>query len=734
VSHELIESVSVGRTLRPARIAFLFDADDPGGARQAISHATSLWGGMYGPLVPVFRQWPEWWSDAEEDVDEIVATYLTSFDPDWIVSLVPGYAPPIMGERQLTLRRSRPMTGFQPAGGDLGAVIDHAHHTRFRFAEHDEPEHVLHDADAECLLGDVLLGHLGEEGHPRRIRRQLVEQIGTTSVTLDVKLLMRAQADVGGARPLVTPLVLGSEGLMLDAAARVDRYLFFCSATRAWDAIELWNLRAAGREVFALPVEWLDDLGEVVEQLFAGDRVHVVAAQRLTTHERETVTRRIGGKRELSGSSSPWGFGVRAASMVAKTDVVTVPVEGGQLEVAPLQPEWADQRWRAADGTWINEVEIHEDVHGRELAGLLPHDLDEAPGLVGHRAGSPAVRVDRGRYLIPYESRGSSVGLSLPTGTAIAQAWLAQRGIDSRVSDPGSTLLEIVRRLQGLRSVRSLLGPSTIRLLDAGTRRRHLERNLVLSALREDGAARPEGRLWQLALHGVLRAGLIVHCPRCRRKNFMLPERLGERMPCERCTEPMRFPDEKPPTQWAYRPIGPFAVENHASGAYPALLATQALLSDHQFGGTWAPSLELDRDSELDFIIWRQPRFALDRSGHPPELILGEAKAYDAFEEVDAQRMLGLRRRLQAGTLCFATMREALRDEDRERLREVAAELARDVDGIAPLIVLTRAELFASSLSTHLERQTDGLDLDDGISPWNAPVERLAQATQALYL
>jgi hypothetical protein len=52
---------SVTITLRPLRLAFLVDPSDKSGVLEAIQLNTFLWGGMFNPIVPVYRRTPKAW-------------------------------------------------------------------------------------------------------------------------------------------------------------------------------------------------------------------------------------------------------------------------------------------------------------------------------------------------------------------------------------------------------------------------------------------------------------------------------------------------------------------------------------------------------------------------------------------------------------------------------------------------------------------------------------------------
>jgi hypothetical protein len=734
-------SVSISRSLRPSRVAILVDPANVESVREAMSWATSSWGGLYWPIVPVMKRRPRWWGRSPRgeslSTEAIVSGYLEAYDPDWVVSLVEGYRPPVMASRLAEVGPWGITAGAgRHAADTIDTLVEYGYETRFRFQEHLPPQHVIADGNSDTLWGDVLLGCLSAHPVHERLKDKLVSRLKATPEGLDPDILVRTQAKIADRPELVTPLTLGSDEFLLGHRAKRWSYIYFCSLRRAWDAVEFWNLRAAGLEVFACPLQWAEEIDSPLQQLLQQTDVLPIAARRLTAREIEQAERRAHAHR-LPIIAPPvfWAGNPRhherPARVVAANDVVTYPIIGGRIELSSLSPAWAATR-RMTLGGWINEFEIHDDLRGGETAGVLPHDLESVePWVEGDWLNRP-VRLHEGRLVVGFDRDGATVSITSASGTAVFQSWLYERGLSSRLSDPGRTALEMARKLEGVAALRWTLGPERLRLLQAGTRRRYLPQQQVLRAIRDDGAADPRPLLHQLTHHGALRSGLLLDCPRCRWTNFLVPEELGEHLRCGRCLETFDFPHERPPRQWAYKPVGPFAVPDFAAGAYATLLALRVLVSDSEYVGTWTPSMEVAGIGELDFAVWRKRRFFLGVQ-ETPELWLGEAKSFDRFEDRDVERLLTAREALGQGWLCFTTLRDSLDAEEKQLLRAASQEIESESDA-TPLIVLTSLELWSRDLVTDLNRRL----MDEGsvveAEHYELSADRLATITQQLHL
>src|ERR1700677_3502985 len=79
----------VSVSLRPIKFAFVVDPTDADALREAIRISLFLWGGIFNPIIPAYRQTPANWRDIPLDPptpEAIIAGYVRLFDPDVIVA------------------------------------------------------------------------------------------------------------------------------------------------------------------------------------------------------------------------------------------------------------------------------------------------------------------------------------------------------------------------------------------------------------------------------------------------------------------------------------------------------------------------------------------------------------------------------------------------------------------------------------------------------------------------
>ena len=84
--------------VRPVRLALLIEPGNENHVRDAICLASTLWGGSYFPIIPIYRRMPAMWKDGPlkaPSAKNVLLGYIEAFDPDILVrypEALPSYA------------------------------------------------------------------------------------------------------------------------------------------------------------------------------------------------------------------------------------------------------------------------------------------------------------------------------------------------------------------------------------------------------------------------------------------------------------------------------------------------------------------------------------------------------------------------------------------------------------------------------------------------------------------
>ena len=76
---------SIDIKTRPLKLAYLVDPNNGRQVREAIRLSSTLWGGDYFPIIPLYKRMPATWKDKPlraPAAKEIIGGYLEAFDPD----------------------------------------------------------------------------------------------------------------------------------------------------------------------------------------------------------------------------------------------------------------------------------------------------------------------------------------------------------------------------------------------------------------------------------------------------------------------------------------------------------------------------------------------------------------------------------------------------------------------------------------------------------------------------
>lgn len=81
---------SVDIKTRPLKLAFLVDPNSPKQVREAIRLSSTLWGGVYFPIIQLHKKLPATWREEplrSPSASSVILGYIEAFDPDVLVQI-----------------------------------------------------------------------------------------------------------------------------------------------------------------------------------------------------------------------------------------------------------------------------------------------------------------------------------------------------------------------------------------------------------------------------------------------------------------------------------------------------------------------------------------------------------------------------------------------------------------------------------------------------------------------
>lgn len=79
---------SVDIKVRPVKLAYLVDPNNVKHVREAIRLSSTLWGGVYFPIIPLYKRMPSTWKEKHFKAPlakDVILGYIEAFDPDILV-------------------------------------------------------------------------------------------------------------------------------------------------------------------------------------------------------------------------------------------------------------------------------------------------------------------------------------------------------------------------------------------------------------------------------------------------------------------------------------------------------------------------------------------------------------------------------------------------------------------------------------------------------------------------
>lgn len=720
-------------TLKPLRFAFLVPASDRQSILDAIETSTLLWGGVWNPIIPIYKRTPEWTSRPHRPrpgAKQWLAGHLDFFEPDVLV-LAPDIEKPdgygredviALGELHDSALKGEPRYGLS-----VHHLYQELFRKRFRFVEHREPPpFVIPGPTRSELHSAVTFGRLPADDETHIDERYFADLFRAQPSAVDCEGLesrLREHA--------ITPL--GLTGAEVPRWFGGEPVILVYDHRKPSDLLAFWNVRACLNVVAAVPHAWIGRLEPllktIVESLnrepdergMYGRWPRVVTAPGVSPQDVHTAIEalapELGENRiwydsylELWDRRSGWGrfFGTVRREVASRFETLQIDSEG-HARVPLLRPGFIDEDALAWSESWANCVSFSTRWGGDDSTIVFPPDASDVGALVSRMHTEGVRRVRAG---ISYACRNYSTAthVDVPSGTKLICWWLQQRGWTASESGAGRLARQLLRVARGPRGVAHYC---TRPILNAITTMQSSERNGLASKSEllewlesDDEMDRAFGhtadrRLERLIDRGILRVGLRVQCSVCGQRGWHALCDLDQTLTCPACLASFPFPEASPPNnEWMYRAYGPYSLPDHARGSFSVALAVGFFFRLSHLQCAYTLGLDIRRVSgggdehlEVDATI------VVQRDGSPNEgrVVLCECKSLGTFAQVDIDRAHSLAKAFPDAILAFVILRDQLGNQEKRRLVRLLKELP-DVytdnhQLHRPLLILTATEL-----------------------------------------
>ena len=734
--------------VRPLRFAFVIEPLDKAGLQRIFEVNSSLWGGVFNFIIPLFKQVPRRYREKyfkTIPAKTMLKGLVEAFQPDYLVELTRGAAAgfgiSFPDDRILAIGDliERDENGRCKIGVDVRSICEDLYRTTFRFVQRHPPQVIIPSSTDERykLLFAATFGFLPESG----------PLAGVSDVFLGALDGKRT-----GIKPVEFPKLLNGKYFYplrathheLDTFTNswsIDSKLFYMDERSALDLIEFWNLRALGWDIEPLPAGLAPDLIDYCNEFI---------------------------KSAYRPFPPPSNAYHHATMLCARSQSVDALIEFiKKLTWPPPQHASLDHRvpriweeWgRSADHAEPQTVQHSEKSIDASVIGeglhlrSQPHDFAKddpfcsltaacANVLKSFSGGTPIIPWKRdvaatltrefgekrtwisreGIVLLAGEHSFTSF-LRVPSPINIFSSLAESVGYKLSLSPAGRTCDQIITAVGGLKMI-GIVGrsPELLRFIDrlahedleipvdeeeASKRKKVYKPYALLDQVLEVlGKSNPNHQsvigphLRALIRSKVLKLGMALRCTECLHTSWFSLESLASKLSCPRCLRRFNFPQASPPGDaWAYRITGPFAAGHFGHGAYCVSNALHFLTEKIAREANWIPSFNMrngqGEELEADFGMLAAPgRF----THSSPYLIIGECKSFNRFEKKDFVRAKQAATLFPGAILCFCTFNEALDKTEIGGLTRLAKQGRKRMDvgkQMNPVLILTSRELFS---------------------------------------
>jgi hypothetical protein len=686
---------------RSLRLAFLIPPDKSA-LLKAIEVNSTLWGGFFNPIIPLFQQAPKAWKEypgQKISMRNRMLGYVRAFDPDVLVNCTNGELPSYLnGGRRLSIRideiwsdfHSDERNGTPKYGVGIFELLNGIFKEFFEIKRRFPTKVLLPTYSDHELFWAATVGQLPDA------HRTVIESNYSGAIDIEKPKLGPANYDPILASNSFFPRRITHYRLKSEKDGRTwkDTYAFYMDASKFADIVDFWNLRALGRTVLPIPKQfaaspdYLQFIRNFVRETYRVN-VHNPAITYGTTIVR-SFSSQMSELEELAKSLDPqtiipnkrdahplaiqhwypriwdeWAMGKDSAApdnIVSEVSEFSFPDTKDVVSFDLVKPDFAHDAYGSSP-RFANEIYPKFYGEGKNiLADVLPYDH-----------GEEVIRVAGGTYAFEDDFRIGRTGLihlvkwkqksrwKIPHAEKIFFAWLKDKGFDPSLSTCGRLAKEIYSQLEGWINVLAL--EPLLALLDkmnkGGAEGKGTPLGEVKNSLR---TMNPVGNLYQsLVNRGVFQLGYKTQCTHCERASWHSLEEFSKGLVCPLChkhLEPISAVDTDSQGAWHLKTAGPFSIGNYGDGSYCVLLGLNFFERDHSLQMTPVLSFRAKhrtsgRELEADFgIMWQETVYGETEDG----ILFAECKSYNRFEKKDFERMRNLAGQFPGAILAFCTL------------------------------------------------------------------------------
>lgn len=762
-----MEPVTANVSLRPVRLGYLVNPREKQTVRDVMRMATTMWGGMMSPLIPVMKRLPAEWNDKHFSYGppQISRGYIRFFEPDLLVQTKAGQLVSLGLSEEPSWSASQRFFNFDNlirqdlglaadlnVGTNISYIYQRLFKDEFQFKKRVDPAifHFAEGASDDTAFFEAAFGYFPKGRQLSYFKRNYKQAFDAKQKPPTFETWRDIVKGAG------FPLYYTVRDTELHFG-RSDPSIFVFDPSKPTDLIDFWNYRLFTRDVLPVNVNWLAESRDLILRAIRqnhrplptnpnGVMIHtsIEVARSLKI---EDVSRQL----DLASAKLPehsvsmrgwyepiWRepeadervFGPHAVTITQKSRQVQLTSSGDKrimLEFPVQSPDF-DLVQRGEGPSFVNVVKLRQYQAQKGIADALPAATFSTRDSYPTRGRDQFV--SREGYVTFHRYSHDDAYLNLPSPKDAIISWLEAKGITATPSDAGRVAEQVIASVGGLSGTNILRERGILEQLNSMARSRREWKDGSADEFTDRTASvqdwimtlRPIQKkvfgnwktLDRLVADGMLRLGLAPRCPHCTQENWYSLNDVADQLSCARCLKTYPFPQGNPDRKlFKYRVVGPFATPGYARGGYAVALTLRFL--EDELGSmnafTFSTGLELRHSGgkcETDFFAWHG-KHNFDRASRDPVTLVGECKSFaaESFKAADVARLRELATLLPGSIIVAATLKDEFSATENKALRALAKWGWIQLQP-SPLIVLTGQELFLEGPLANAWKESGG--------------------------
>lgn len=693
-------TVGINQELSPIKFCF-FIKPDIASLQRTIQVANCFWGGKASPIFPLMERFDGAFRatfSAHEPEEEFYKNILNNFNPDIIVledGLSGEFVAKISGNR-LVLGQSDLEDSILKFENRYGLTILEVIYEiitgMFEYKRNDDLHiHLALNENEDPLIS--ILFNTPIKAISKIIESNLRENdfVKATDVRIGDLHALRASNSLGyGDVNLYKLLKLKSFGDYYE-------YVFIFKRDDISSLTILWNLKAAGRKVFAFPIsdyangeldEGLLDFyskvneGEFGPSIFCGPYVTRAQFDNAFKYIEQVVRSKYENQRI---SYQPWiprfgsdgGIaqkdGVVSSVFVLKIHYDQVKSEEGYVRYNLLKTDF-----KTAKNTTRNTHKITSYIKYHDHLLNHPSVIDGIDNLdwvrMTHSISSDDYRISNGGVIKFCDGDRSDIHFKIPETKNYLKTFFKKKKLTFSITPNGELTRQIFKNIGGIYGIGRFSSIGAVKVLEALENETVLSSEHLVSLIKqfkpnyfENGATNFISILLE---NNIIELGVLIQCTICFQRSFYSLDEISTKVVCKNCRSTYAPPQNNPKEtfKWSYRGIGPFSRNNKVDGLLSGFFTLN--LFEHGVyvandGITSFMNFQLEglgNPMEVDLMIQlRAGNFSEDEK---TELIFCECKTYRNFTQVDIDRLKFLGEMFPGSILVLSSLNEKLTPDE----------------------------------------------------------------------